>query len=162
MLMQRYSKVFVISSFLLACVNVFAASSDEMKPYPPAQDGYKRMVIHLQALANEEANKLEIIIGKTIKVDCNRHWFGGQITEEIATGWGYPYYILKSVMGPMSTLMACPADKKEQEAFVQVRSDQGLLIYNSKLPVVVYVPADFEVHYRIWTANKETGLAEVK
>lgn len=161
MLMQRYSKMFVISSFLLVCVNVFAAS-DEMKPYPPAQDGFKRMVIHLQTLVDENANKLELIIGKTIEVDCNRHWFGGQITEETAKGWGYPYYSLKSVMGPMSTMMACPADKKEQKAFVQVRSDQGLLRYNSKLPVVVYVPADFEVHYRIWTAWKETGVAKVE
>jgi ecotin len=161
MLMQRYSRVLVISSFLLACVNVSAAS-DEMNPYPPAQDGYKRMVIHLQALADEDANKLEIIIGKTMKVDCNRHWFGGQLTEEIAKGWGYPYYILKSAMGPMSTMMACPADKKEQEAFVQVRGDQALLRYNTKLPVVVYVPADFEVHYRIWTAKEKSGLAEVK
>jgi len=159
--MQRYSKVFVISSFLLVCVNVFAAS-DEMKPYPPARDGYKRMVIHLQALADEDANKLEIIIGKTMKVDCNRHWFGGQITEETAKGWGYPYYILKSVMGPMSTMMACPPDKKEQETFVQVQGDQALLRYNSKLPVVVYVPADFEVHYRIWTAKEESGVAQVE
>lgn len=157
--MQRYSKIFVISSFLLVCVNVFAAS-DEMKPYPAAQDGYKRMVIHLQALADEDANKLELIIGKTMKVDCNRHRFGGQITEETAKGWGYPYYVLKSVTGPMSTLMACPPDQKEQEAFVQVRGDQALLRYNSKLPVVVYVPVDFEVHYRIWTAKKETGVAK--
>jgi ecotin len=161
MLMQRYSKMLVISSFLLSSVNVFAAS-DEMKPYPLAQDGYKRMVIHLQPLSDEDANKLEIIVGKTIKVDCNRHWFGGQITEEIAKGWGYPYYSLKSVMGPMSTRMACPSDKKEQETFVQVRSDQDLLRYNSKLPVVVYVPADFEVQYRIWTANEETGMAKVE
>ena len=76
--------------------------------------------------------------------------------------WGFPYFILKSVTGPASTLMACPPDKKEQEAFVQVRSNQGLLRYNSKLPVVVYVPVDFEVHYRIWTAKEEPGVAQVE
>ena len=157
--MNRYAKLLVISLFLLVCVNVYAAS-DEMKPYPPAQAGYKRMVIHLSALADEDANKLEIIIGKKIKVDCNRHWFGGQLTEEIAKGWGYPYYSLKSVMGPMSTRMACPPDNKEQKTFVQVRGNQALLRYNSKLPVVVYVPADFEVQYRIWTAKEETGVAK--
>ena len=159
--MQRYAKFLVISSFLLFSTNIFAAS-DEMKPYPPAEEGYKRMVIHLQPLANEDNNKLEIIIGKTLKVDCNRHWFGGQLTEEIAKGWGFPYFILKSVTGPASTLMACPPDQKEQETFVQVRSDQGLLRYNSKLPVVVYVPNDFEVHYRIWTAKEESGVAQVE
>lgn len=159
--MQPYAKFLFISSFLLSSINIFAAS-DGMKPYPLAEDGYKRMVIHLQPLADEDNNKLEIIIGKTIKVDCNRHWFIGNLSEEIAKGWGFPYFILKSVKGPASTLMACPPDKKEQEAFVQVRSDQGLIRYNSKLPVVVYVPVDFEVHYRIWTAREESGVAQVE
>lgn len=159
--MQPYAKFLFISSFLLSSINIFAAS-DGMKPYPPAEDGYKRMVINLQPLADEDNNKLEIIIGKTIKVDCNRHWFIGNLSEEIAKGWGFPYFILKSVKGPASTLMACPPDKKEQEAFVQVRSDQGLIRYNSKLPVVVYVPVDFEVHYRIWTAKEESGVAQVE
>jgi ecotin len=159
--MQPYAKFLFISSFLLSSINIFAAS-DGMKPYPLAEDGYKRMVIHLQPLADEDNNKLEIIIGKMIKVDCNRHWFIGNLSEEIAKGWGFPYFILKSVKGPASTLMACPPDKKEQEAFVQVRSDQGLIRYNSKLPVVVYVPVDFEVHYRIWTAREESGVAQVE
>lgn len=159
--MQPYAKFLFISSFLLSSINIFAAS-DGMKPYPLAEDGYKRTVIHLQPLADEDNNKLEIIIGKTIKVDCNRHWFIGNLSEEIAKGWGFPYFILKSVKGPASTLMACPPDKKEQEAFVQVRSDQGLIRYNSKLPVVVYVPVDFEVHYRIWTAKEESGVAQVE
>lgn len=160
-MMQLVAKFLVISGLLLLSTPIFAASN-EMKPFPPAEDGYKRMVIHLPALADEDNNKLELIIGKTLKVDCNRHWFGGQLTEEIAKGWGFPYFVLKSVMGPASTLMACPSDKKEQEAFVQVRSDQGLLRYNSKLPVVVYVPDDFEVHYRIWTAKEESGVAQVE
>ncbi len=159
--MQPYAKFLFISSFLLSSINIFAAS-DGMKPYPLAEDGYKRMVIHLQPLADEDNNKLEIIIGKTIKVDCNRHWFIGNLSEEIAKGWGFPYFILKSVKGPASTLMACPPDKKEQGAFVQVRSDQGLIRYNSKLPVVVYVPVDFEVHYRIWTAKEESGVAQAE
>lgn len=159
--MQPYAKFLFISSFLLSSINIFAAS-DGMKPYPLAEDGYKRMVIHLQPLADEDNNKLEIIIGKMIKVDCNRHWFIGNLSEEIAKGWGFPYFILKSVKGPASTLMACPPDKKEQEAFVQVRSDQGLIRYNSKLPVVVYVPVDFEVHYRIWAAKEVSGVAQAE
>jgi ecotin len=157
--MKPVAKFLVISCLLLFTTPIFAVSN-EMKPYPPAEDGYKRMVIHLPALTDEDANKLEIIIGKTMKVDCNRHWFGGQLTEEIAKGWGFSYFILKSVTGPASTLMACSPDKKEKEAFVQVRSDQSLLRYNSKLPVVVYVPDDFEVHYRIWTAKEESGVAQ--
>ena len=159
--MRPYVKFLVISGFLLLSTPVFADFYG-MNPYPPAEDGYKRMVIHLQSLADEDTSKLEIIIGKTIKVDCNRHWFGGQVTEEIAKGWGFPYFVLKSVTGPASTLMACPPDKKEQDTFVQVRGEGDLIRYNSKLPIVVYVPVDFEVRYRIWTAKEESGVALVE
>ncbi len=157
--MQAYAKWLLICSLLFSSNQTFAASED-MKPFPPAEDGYKRMVIRLTPLANEDDNKLELIIGKKMKVDCNRHWFGGQLTEEVAEGWGFPYFVLKSVKGPASTLMACPPDKKDQETFVQVQSDQGLLRYNSKLPVVVYVPVDFDVHYRIWSAKGQSGVAQ--
>jgi ecotin len=160
-MMHLYAKILVLSCFLLSCMPVFADSYG-MKPYPQAEDGYKRMVIHLPALADEDASKLELIIGKTIKVDCNRHWFGGQLTEEVAKGWGFSYFILKSVTGPASTLMACPPDMKEQEVFVQVRGADALLRYNSKLPVVVYVPAGFKVHYRIWTGGEVSGAAQVE
>ena len=159
--MQTYAKLLAISCLLLLTTNIFAASH-VMEPYPPPEEGYKRMAIHLPPLADEDANKLEIIIGKTIKVDCNRHWFIGSLAEEVAKGWGFSYFVLKSVVGPTSTLMACPPDQKEQEAFVQVRSYGGLLPYNSKLPVVVYVPNDFEVHYRVWTAKAESGVAQAE
>ncbi|MCX7108441.1 MAG: serine protease inhibitor ecotin [Methylococcales bacterium] len=156
---QRFYKFIVLSSILLFNTFVFADSSG-MKLYPPAEDGYKRMVINLPLLVDEDAHKLELIIGKTIKVDCNHHWFGGQLTEEVAKGWGYTYFILKSVQGLASTLMACPPEMKDQETFVQVRGDGNLLRYNSKVPMVVYVPIDFEVHYKIWAASKESELAK--
>jgi len=156
---QCFYKFIILSSILLFNTFVFADSSG-MKPYPPAEEGYKRMVINLPLLVDEDAHKLELIIGKTIKVDCNHHWFGGQLTEEVAKGWGYTYFILKSVQGLASTLMACPPEMKDQETFVQVRGDGNLLRYNSKVPMVVYVPIDFEVHYKIWAASKESELAK--
>jgi ecotin len=156
---QRFFKFIVLSCILLFNTFVFADSSG-MKPYPTAEVGYKRMVINLTPLDDEDSYKLEMIIGKTLKVDCNHHWFGGQLTEEVAKGWGYTYFVLKSVQGPASTLMACPPKMKEETAFVQVRGDGNLLRYNSKVPVVVYVPIDFEVHYRVWVADKESALAK--
>jgi ecotin len=160
-MMKCYAKIFVISSVFLFSTSTLADSYG-MKPYPPAEKGYKRMVIHLPVLANEDDLKLEIIIGKTLQVDCNHHWFGGQLIEEVAKGWGFPYFILKKVEGTASTLMACPPDKKAQKAFVSVRGDGNLLRYNSKLPVVVYVPVDFEVHYRTWIAGNKSGVAKVE
>ena len=120
------------------------------------------MVIYLKPLENEDNYKVELMIGKTLKVDCNKHFFIGHLNEEVAKGWGYTYFVLTFATGPSSTMMACPPGQKEQDAFVQVRLEQGLLRYNSKLPVVVYVPNDFNVHYRIWTAKEEPGVAEME
>ena len=52
----------------------------------------------------------------------------------------------------MSTMMACP-DNTTVEAFVPVRGEGTFLRYNSKLPVVVFVPEGFELRWRIWQAG---------
>ncbi|MNO08939.1 Ecotin precursor [compost metagenome] len=61
----------------------------------------------------------------------------------------------------MSTLMACPESTKTQ-GFVPVVGDGFMLRYNSKLPLVLYVPKDIEVRYRIWSASAsvEKAVAE--
>ncbi|MNF15302.1 Ecotin precursor [compost metagenome] len=64
-------------------------------------------------------------------------------------------------MGPASTLMACP-DNTRKEAFVPVVGDGFMLRYNSKLPVVVYVPDGVQVRYRIWSASAEVKHATVE
>ncbi|HJR32889.1 MAG TPA: ecotin family protein, partial [Pseudomonas sp.] len=60
--------------------------------------------------------------------------------------------------GPMSTLMACPDGKRKQD-FVPVVGDGFRLRYNSKLPIVLYVPNDVEVRYRIWSASSRVEKA---
>ncbi len=92
-------------------------------------------------------------------VDCNRTWFGGELERRIAEGWGFSYFVLKNVGPAASSMMACPAGEVKTDAFVQVRGEGFLRRYNSKLPVVVYVPDGFEVRYRIWSADEEVRLA---
>ncbi|MDX2417970.1 MAG: ecotin family protein [Xanthomonadales bacterium] len=102
-------------------------------------------------------------MGKTIEINCNQHWLSGTLEKETIVGWGYSYYILRNAGGPAaSTRMACPTGEKRKEAFVQVRGDGQLLRYNSKLPIVVYVPTGFEVHYLIWSAGEEARQAIAK
>ena len=40
--------------------------------------------------------------------------------------------------------------------------DDALLRYNSKLPLVVYLPAGYEARYRIWAASEEMLKATVE
>lgn len=147
--------------FVLACalpLTACAATPEALKPYPAAAAGYQRHVIELPAQANEAGHKVELIAGKTLEVDCNSQRLGGQWQEKTVEGWGYNYYELGQVGPAMSTLMACP-DNSRKQAFVPVGGEPLLVRYNSKLPLVIYAPADVQVRYRIWSASADSAAA---
>ncbi|WP_449105481.1 serine protease inhibitor ecotin [Pseudomonas mohnii] len=137
---------------------VHAAKLEEVAPFPKPESGFARQVIHLAPQAREDDYQVEILAGKTLNVDCNRQRLGGILEEKNLEGWGYPFYRLEKVIGPMSTLMACPDGKSHQD-FVPVVGDGFMLRYNSKLPIVLYVPRDVEVRYRIWSASSMVDKA---
>ncbi|WP_394238337.1 serine protease inhibitor ecotin [Pseudomonas anguilliseptica] len=148
--------------FVLACalpLTACAATPESLKPYPAAAEGYHRHVIELPAQANEAEHKVELIAGKTLEVDCNQQRLGGQWQEKTVEGWGYNYYQLSQVGPAISTLMACP-DNSRKQAFVPVGGEPLLVRYNSKLPLVIYAPADAQVRYRIWSAAPNSLAAE--
>ncbi|MDX5373105.1 MAG: serine protease inhibitor ecotin [Pseudomonadaceae bacterium] len=139
---------------LAAC----AATPEALKPYPAAAEGFTRHVIDLPAQANEADFRVELIAGKTLEVDCNRQRLGGRWQEKTVQGWGYGYYELDQVVPAMSTLMACPDDSRRQ-AFVAVGGEPLLVRYNSKLPLVIYAPAEVQVRYRIWATAADSSPA---
>ena len=129
------------------------SAADPMKAYPAADEGMTRHLVELPPRDDEGSAKVEIIVGKTVLTDgVNRHFFGGKLETRTIQGWGYSYHILPK-LGPMAGTRMAPrpgAEKKEQ--FVRVGGEPFLVRYNSRLPVVVYVPEGCEVRYRIWTA----------
>ena len=48
--------------------------------------------------------------------------------------------------------MAVDPDAPQVERFVSL-SGETILRYNSRLPIVVYVPVGIEVRYRLWRAE---------
>ena len=147
--------------FALACLHPLAARAatpEIIKPYPQAGEGQQRHVIEVPPQANEADYRVELIAGKTLEVDCNRQRLGGQWQEKTVEGWGYNYYELGQVGPAMSTLMACP-DNSRKQAFVPVGGEPLLVRYNSKLPLVIYAPADVQVRYRIWSAAADSTAA---
>lgn len=143
---------------MLACVPVtlIAEPVDHMKAFPPADKGMVRYVLMLPEEADESALQVEITVGKVVRVDeRNRQFFLGKIESEVIKGWGFPRYLVKSI-GPMgSTLMAVDPAAPKVERFVTVGTSPYLIRYNSRLPVVVYVPEGAEVRYRLWSAGVE-------
>lgn len=89
---------------------------------------------------------------------ANHYFIGGKITEHNIDGWGYTYY--KVSLGPIAGTRMMPIGEAAtlRPRFVAMRSnsEQQFIRYNSKLPVVVYVPNNAEVHYRIWKAQGDS------
>jgi len=132
-------------------------AGDNMKAFPPAGAGMVRHVLHLPPQADEAGFKVELIVGRTVEIDAgNRYFFGGRIEEETIKGWGFPRFVM-SKLGPMAgTLMAVDPNLPKVVRFITLGGEPYLIRYNSRLPVVVYVPEGVEVRYRIWTAGAES------
>ncbi|MCW8336676.1 ecotin family protein [Vibrio paucivorans] len=111
-------------------------------------------VFYVDPASNEADKRVELVVGKMMETDCNRVSLGGSVSEHSLEGWGYTYYqVDASPAGSISTLMACPEDMEKVETFVQMPI-RDLYRYNSKLPVVVYAPADLDVNIRVWAPEK--------
>lgn len=141
-------------------LSLSAQDAPDLSPYPDPEPGQIRYVFQVPEADNEADRLVELLVGRTLEVDCNQVAFRGELEERVAQGWGYPYYVVTGVTGPMSTMMACPPDFQSREEFVPVRGEGFRIRYNSKLPVVSYVPESFEVRYRIWAAGEDIQEAE--
>lgn len=141
---------------LVGLVSMVSAA-EPLDAYPAAEEGMTRHVLVLPSLEDEASAKVEVIVGKTVMTDgVNRHFFAGRLEEGTVDGFGCPYLELPE-LGPMAgTRMAPPEGTPEKETFVGLGGEPVLVRYNSKLPVVVYVPEGCEVRYRVWSAPPES------
>jgi len=114
--------------------------------FPKAKEGYKQVFIQLPIAKNENDLKVEFFVGIEKVLDCNKHFLVGKVTTQDLQGWGYNYYDAESTGETGGTLMACP-DQKKTKKFVSLQPE--IARYNSKLPLVFYVPKDLEVRYRV-------------
>lgn len=147
--MKLTTVLFLLSMLFASLVN--AQVKQNLEPFPPASNGMVRYVIELPKKSDESKFKVEIIPGKMMMVDCNRHTLIGKLVEKDLQGWGYTYYEFTTEGKTASTMMAC--NKPEENKFVS--SETLIVRYNSKLPIVVYAPAGYDIKYRIWKADKE-------
>ena len=150
-------KTWATALLLFLCAVPAGLAADNMKAFPPAGAGMVRHVLHLPPQADEAGFKVELIVGRTVEIDAgNRYFFGGRIEEETIKGWGFPRFVV-SKLGPMAgTLMAVDPNAPKVARFITLGGEPYLIRYNSRLPVVVYVPEGVEVRYRIWTAGAES------
>ncbi|WP_333684776.1 serine protease inhibitor ecotin [Pontibaca methylaminivorans] len=143
------------TALLFLTVPAFAQGEAGLDAFPPADEGMVRQVILLPEQENEADLRVEIVAGKVLEADCNRIGMSGRIVTESVEGWGYDYHVIDDVSQPVTTLMACPDDQKEQRFIPVNLGAAAMQPYNSKLPVVIYTPDDLTVKYRIWRSDAE-------
>ena len=125
------------------------AKKDNIHMFPQAQEGFVRHVIEVPKTINDYDHKVELLIGKNMMVDCNHHSFSGKIENVTLKGWGYKYLEVSNIQSGPTTMMACREPKIEK--FISIRDT--LRRYNSRSPIVAYIPEGYEVRYRIWNAD---------
>ena len=152
---------FVIIFFSLFAVSAGAVEHENLKAFPAAKEGMERFVIALphKTRAEEGGFKVELVVGKVMDTDgVNRVSLGAKIEAKPLKGWGFTYYEVEKIGPAMSTLIGVPPGTPKVKKFV---AGQPLQIrYNSRIPIVIYVPEGAEVKYRIWTAAPELSPAE--
>lgn len=146
-----------LSLILLIASILPGRAADNLKAFPPAEDGMVRHVLNLPEKADESAHQIELIAGKTVPVDeRNRYFFSGRIKAETIKGWGFTKYQV-GPLGPMAgTRMAVDPATPKVDRFISLGGEPYLIRYNSKLPVVVYAPRGVEIRYRIWSTPPES------
>ncbi|MEC4114176.1 ecotin family protein [Myroides pelagicus] len=125
--------------------------------FPKPEKGYKQVLIEVPHSDNDHNKKIEFSIGKVIQVDgCNKYMLGGTLEKKDLKGWGYSYYEFSSKGDVASTMMACPDVAKKMEF---VSSQVEVVRYNGKLPIVIYVPENFQVRFKIYKTDAEEYFA---
>ena len=128
--------------------------------FPKAENGYVRYIVVVPKTENDYDHRVELLIGKSMMVDCNHHSFSGKIEKFPLKGWGYSYYKVSDIKSGPTTMMACRWPKKEAFVSLHLPNDMKLIRYNSRLGRVIYVPKGFEVRYRVWSAEDEVHQAQ--
>ena len=133
-------------------LNASPVTHPELKVFPAAKAGMERHVIVLphKERGEEDAFRVELMPGKMMETDgTNLYSFGNILAEKNLEGFGYSFYEISD--GPVKMTLMRPGPNPVNK-FV---SGQSLHIhYNSRLPIVIYAPAGYEVRYRIWKADE--------
>lgn len=123
----------------------------------PKLNGYMPHVITVPKKEDESALKVQIVPGKTMEIDCNKHGLEGKYERKMLNN-GETYFVFLSNGNVFSTMMGCPDDTK-RTSFVP--GPTIFTPYNSNNPFVVYTPNGIDLKYRIWQAGETYPVSKI-
>ena len=149
--MRLFAAMILITVLYLPTVS----AKNYLKAYPQATAGQQRWLVQLPKIDDEKSCKVEIIVGKLLMLDPkNLYFLSGHIERKILKGWGFSYYVVKKIGPLVGTRMAISHNTAKIKRFIPLGGVPYLIPYNSKLPIVIYLPQGAEARYRIWRAGK--------
>ncbi|CCD11599.1 unnamed protein product [Trypanosoma congolense IL3000] len=127
----------------------YSKLADFKVPYPQPEPDQNCCVLFLEEKPDEEENyRLQLIPGYATNDSAAPSTVSGVVREETIYGWGCNYYVVE--LGPRPTRRRSSQAFEKPTRFVPI-SSKHLLRYNSRLPVVVYLPKGVELRYRVWS-----------
>ncbi|KUF43949.1 proteinase inhibitor [Myroides marinus] len=159
--MKRILSLIVAFFGLMTATMAQTITRTDVSIFPAPEKGYKQVVIDVPHSTKDDSKKIEFTVGKMMEVDgCNHFSLLGTLEQKDLQGWGYSYYVFNTKGDVVSTMMACP-DAHKKHSFVSGQPE--LARYNGKLPIVVYVPEEYEVRFKIYTTDgDEYQASEVR
>lgn len=151
----------LIVSMAIMCLGTlsYAEEKDKVHMFPEAEEGFVKYVIEVPETDNDYDHKVELLIGKEVMVDCNGYSLSGKIENITLKGWGYKYLKISDIHRGPSTLMHC-SEEKTKEFVTLYMGEEALRRYNHRSPIVVYIPKEYELRYRVWSADNEVHTAK--
>ena len=133
--------------------------------YPDPAPGLKRWVIQPSGLLPKSADplisahpldwRIQLIVGQTVRLDCNtkRLSGSGMTMRMLPKASGKALLEVKGPVAVISTKMACPDDQPTRTSFLSLGKQPYLVPYNASWPIVVDLPENVQLRWRVWKAE---------
>ena len=133
--------------------------------YPDPAPGLKRWVIQPSGLLPKSADplisahpldwRIQLIVGQTVRLDCNTKRLSGtgMIMRMLLKASGKALFEVKGPVAVISTKMACPDDQPTRTSFLSLGKQPYLVPYNASWPIVVDLPENVQLRWRVWKAE---------
>ena len=133
--------------------------------YPERAPGLKRWVIQPSGLLPKSADplisahpldwRIQLIVGQTVRLDCNTKRLSGtgMTMRMLPKASGKALFEVKGPVAVISTKMACPDDQPTRTSFLSLGKQPYLVPYNASWPIVVDLPENVQLRWRVWKAE---------
>ena len=133
--------------------------------YPEPAPGLKRWVIQPSGLLPKSEDplisahpldwRIQLIVGQTVRLDCNTKRLSGtgMTMRMLPKASGKALFEVKGPVAVISTKMACPDDQPTRTSFLSLGKQPYLVPYNASWPIVVDLPENVQLRWRVWKAE---------